>query len=113
MQAEFVACYHATGQIVWLKNFIPGLQITDSIARAHILFCDNEAAGFLSKNNKSSGASMWFDIKYLVVRDKVKDCTIIIQRINTRAMLTDSLTKVLPPTLYKEHFAGLGIVNVL
>jgi hypothetical protein len=113
MQAEFVACYHATGQAVWLKNFIPGLQVIDSIARPLTLFCDNEAAVFFSKNNKSSGASKWIDIKYLVVRDKVKDGTIMIQHINTRAMLADSLTKALPPTLYKEHVAGMGLVNVL
>jgi Reverse transcriptase (RNA-dependent DNA polymerase) len=111
MQAEFVACYEATGQAVWLKNFIPGLQVIDSIARPLTLLCDNEAAVFFSKNNKSSGASKWIDIKYLVVRDKVKDGTIVIQHINTRAMLADSLTKALPPTLYKEHVAGMGLVN--
>ena len=108
-----MACYHATGQAVWLKNFIPGLQVIDSIARPLTLFCDNEAAVFFSKNNKSSGASKWIDIKYLVVRDKIKDGTIVIQHINTRAMLADSLTKALPPTLYKEHVAGMGLVNVL
>jgi Reverse transcriptase (RNA-dependent DNA polymerase) len=112
MQAEFVACYHATGQAVWLKNFIPGLQVIDSIARPLTLFCDNEAAVFFSKNNKSSGASKWIDIKYLIVRDKVKDGTIMIQHINTRVMLADSLTKALPPTLYKEHVAGMSLVNV-
>ena len=31
MQAEFVACYEATGQAVWLKNFIPGLKVIDGI----------------------------------------------------------------------------------
>jgi hypothetical protein len=27
MQAKFVTCYEATDQSVWLKNFIPGLQV--------------------------------------------------------------------------------------
>jgi hypothetical protein len=26
MYAEFVACYEATGQVNWLKKFIPGLR---------------------------------------------------------------------------------------
>jgi hypothetical protein len=30
-QAEFVAYYEATGQAVWLKNFIPDLKVIDSI----------------------------------------------------------------------------------
>jgi hypothetical protein len=111
MQEEFMACYEATGQAVWLKNFISGLHVIDSIARSLTLFYNNETTVFFSKNNKSSGASKLIDIKYLVVRDKVKDGTIVIQHINTRAMLADSLTKALPPTLYKEHVAGMSLVN--
>jgi hypothetical protein len=113
MQAEFVACYEATGQAVWLKNFIPKLQVIDSIARPLTLLCDNETAILLSKNNKLSDASKWINIKYLIVRDKIKNDTIVIQHINTRAMLADYLTKTLPPTLYKEHVAGMGLVNEL
>jgi hypothetical protein len=111
MQTEFVAYYEAIGQAVWLKNFIPGLQVIDNIVRPLTLLYDNEAVIFFSKNNKSSGASKWIDIKYLVVKDKVKDDTIVIQHINTRAMLVDSLTKALPPTLYKEHVASIGLIN--
>jgi hypothetical protein len=52
--------------------------VINNIARPLTLLCDNEAVVFFSKNNKSSGASKWIDIKYLVVRDKVKDGTIVI-----------------------------------
>jgi hypothetical protein len=31
MYAKFVACYKATGQVNWLKKFIPGLKVVDSI----------------------------------------------------------------------------------
>ena len=31
MYAEFVACYEATGQVNWLKKFIPGLKVIDNI----------------------------------------------------------------------------------
>jgi hypothetical protein len=83
----------------------------DSIAKPLTLLCDNEVVVFFSKNNKSSGAFKWINIKYLVVRDKVKNGTIVIQHINTRAMLADFLTKALPSTLYKEHIAGMSLVN--
>jgi hypothetical protein len=62
MQAEFVACYEATGQVVWLKNFIPGLKVIDSITEPIILYCDNQSAVFFSSNNKSSGASKHIDL---------------------------------------------------
>jgi hypothetical protein len=35
----------------------------------------------------------------------------MVPHIYTRAMLADYLTKALPPTLYKEHVAGIGLVN--
>ena len=31
MYAEFVACYEATGQVNWLKKFIPGLKVVHDI----------------------------------------------------------------------------------
>jgi hypothetical protein len=73
-----MACYEATGQAVWLKNFISGLQVIDSIVRPLTLHCDNEAVIFFSKNNKSSGTSIWINIKYFIIRDKVKDGVIVI-----------------------------------
>jgi hypothetical protein len=34
MYAEFVACYETTGQVNWLKKFIPGLKVVDSIHKS-------------------------------------------------------------------------------
>jgi hypothetical protein len=31
MYAEFIACYEAVGQAMWLKKFVPGLRVVDSI----------------------------------------------------------------------------------
>jgi hypothetical protein len=40
MYAEFVACYEATGQVNWLKKFIPGLKVVDDIYRPLKLYGD-------------------------------------------------------------------------
>jgi hypothetical protein len=76
MYAEFVACYEATGQAMWLKKFVPGLRVVDSIERPLKLYCDNEPAIFYSHNNKSSGAAKHIDIKFYVVKEKIQDQTI-------------------------------------
>jgi hypothetical protein len=60
-------------------------------------------------NNKSSGAVKHIDIKYYVVKDKVRDQTISLKHISTMKMLTDPLTKGLPPSVFKEHVAGMGL----
>ena len=40
MEAEYVACYEATCQAVWLKNLISGFQIVESISRPLVIYCD-------------------------------------------------------------------------
>ena len=52
MYAEFVACYEASGQVTWLKKFVPGLKVVNSIERPLKLYCNNEPAVFYAQNNK-------------------------------------------------------------
>jgi len=54
MEAEFVTCFEATVQANWLRNFISGLGIVDSIAKSLRIYCDNSATAFFSKNDKYS-----------------------------------------------------------
>ena len=100
MQAEFVACYGATTQAIWLKNFISGLLVVDSISRPIKIFCDNNVVVFFSKNNKSSKGSKHIKLKYLTVRDLVKNEDIMVQHIDTTNMLADPLTKGLRPITF-------------
>ena len=41
MEAEFVFCFEATSHGVWLKSFISGLKIVDTISRHLRMFCAN------------------------------------------------------------------------
>ena len=109
MYAEFVACYEATGQVNWLKKFIPGLKVIDNIKEPLRLYCDNNPAVQYAHNNRSSGAAKHIDIKYYVVKDKVRDHIINLEHISTEKMLADPLTKGLPPNVFREHVAGMGL----
>jgi hypothetical protein len=109
MYAEFVACYEASGQVNWLKKFLPGLKVVDSIHRPLKLYCDNYPAVQYAHNNRSSGAAKHIDIKYYVVKDRVRDQMISLEHISTEKMLADPLTKGLPPNVFKEHVAGMGL----
>ena len=72
MYVEFVACYGASSQDVWLRNPISELQVVDSIFQPIVIYCDNNAAVFYFKNNKISTGSKHLEIKYLIVKDLVK-----------------------------------------
>ena len=109
MYAEFIACYEAVGQVSWLKKFVPGLRVVDSIQKPLKLYCDNEPAICYAFNNKSSDAAKHIDIKYYVVKERVQDHTIDLEHISTKQMLADPLTKGLPPNVFREHVAGMGL----
>ncbi|XP_027337054.1 uncharacterized protein LOC113850691 [Abrus precatorius] len=111
MEAEYVACYEATRQAMWLKNLISSFRIVESISRPLVIYCDNTAAVLLSQNNKSSTRSKHFDIKYLFVRKKVLEFQTRIKYISTESMLADPLTKGLTVGAFQNHVAHMGLVK--
>ena len=80
--------------------------MVDDIYRPLKLYYDNNLAVQYAHNNKSSGAAKHIDIKYYVVKDKVRD-HVISQHISIEKMLADPLTKGLPPNVFREHVAGM------
>ena len=62
METEFKSCFEVTSHGVWLKSFIAGLRIVDSISRPLRIYCDNLAAVFMGKNNKSDSQRKHIDI---------------------------------------------------
>jgi hypothetical protein len=43
------------------------------------------------------------------MKDRVRDKTISLEHISTKEMLADPLTKGLPPYVFGEHIAGMGL----
>ena len=44
IEAEFVSCFKTTSHGVWMKSFISGLRIVNSISRPLRMYCDNSTA---------------------------------------------------------------------
>lgn len=109
MAPEFVACFEASNHGIWLRNFVIGLQIIQGIERPLKIYYDNKSAILYSNNNRSSTKSKYIDIKFLVVKEKVQSKQISIEHLGTNFMLADSLTKEVPPKVFHEHTAHMGI----
>jgi hypothetical protein len=109
MYVEFVACYEAVGQAMWLKKFVSDLRVVDSIERQLKLYCDNESAVLYAHNNKKTKAAKHTNIRFYVVKEKIQDQTTSLKHISTKKMIADPLTKGLPPSVFKEHLAGMGL----
>lgn len=76
-----------------------------------MIYCDNSAAVFFSKNNKSESQTKHIDIKFLIVRDHIKKNKIAIEYVNTKLMLTDPMIKGLSHKLYKNHVNNMGLIG--
>lgn len=111
MEAEFVACFEATVQSLWLRNFVSGLQIIDNIERPMKIYCDNAAAVFFSKNDRYSKGAKHMDLKYLSVKEDVQNKRVSIDNIGTDRMIADPLTKGLPPKTFIGHVESMGIMD--
>ena len=103
MEAEFVFCFEVISHGVWLKSFIYGLKIVNTISSPLRIFCDNSATVFMVKNKKSGSWSKYIGIKYLAIRERVKDKKVVIEHISMELMIIDPLTKGMPPFKFKDH----------
>ena len=104
-----MACFEATVHGLWLRNFISGLGVVDSISKPLRIYCDNAVAVFFSKNDRYSNGAKHMELKYFAVKEEVQKQRVSIEHISTLLMVADPLTKGLPPKTFKEHAYRMGI----
>jgi hypothetical protein len=109
MHAKFIACHDTIGHVIWLKKSVPDLRVVDCINKPLKMYCDNQPAVYYAHNNKSSNASKPIEVKFYVVKDRIRDKTISLEHIWTKDIVADLLMKGLPPNVFKEHLAGMGL----
>ncbi|RVW89844.1 Retrovirus-related Pol polyprotein from transposon TNT 1-94 [Vitis vinifera] len=113
MEVEFISCFEATSHGVWLKSFISRLRIMDSISRPLSIYCNNSAVVFIEKNNKSGSQRKHIDIKYLAIRERVKEKKVVIEHISIELMIVDPLTKDMPLLKFKDHVVNMGLSSLI
>jgi hypothetical protein len=82
--------------------------VVDCINKPLKMYCDNHPAVYYA-HNKSSNASKPIEVKWSVVKDRIRDKTISLEHIGTKDMVADPLTKGLPPNVFQKHLVGMGL----
>ena len=113
LRKSSLCVFEATSHGVWLKSFISVISLLNSISRPLRILCDNTAAVFLAKNNKSGSRSKHIDIKYLALRERIKENKVVIEHVRTGNMLADPLTKGMQPKLFKDHVVNMSLGSVM
>ncbi|KAM1553250.1 hypothetical protein ACFX1X_006215 [Malus domestica] len=111
MMAEYMACFEATSQAVWIGKFKEGMRVLNIVTNPLQILCDNTAAVFYSKNNKRSSGTKHMNIKYKFIREKIKQGFIKISYIDTASMLADPLNKPLSVMSFKKHVENMGLIS--
>ena len=88
-------------------------RVVDSISRPLKLYCDKFSVVFMAKNNKSGSRSKHNDIKYLAIRERVKEKTVVFEHISIELMIIDPLTKGMPPKNFKDHIVQMGLGSIM
>ena len=57
--------------------------------------------------------SIYIDIKYLTIRERVKEMKVVIEHISTESMIADPLTKGMPPKYFKNHVVQMGLGSTM
>ena len=70
------------------------------IIETPILYCDNQAAIAISKNDIHHDRTKHIDIRHHYIRDEVKNKRLIIEWVSTKNQLADILTKPLGYILF-------------
>ena len=67
------------------------------------VFCDNNAAIQLTRNNRHHKRTKHIDLRFFYCRDKEEDGTIRSARVPTKLNIADSFTKVMDRFTVKRH----------
>ena len=110
-EAEYVGATPAVQEVVWLRDLLCKLGITDT--SLSILNMDNWGAVSLTHRAGDSNRTKHIDICYHFIRSHVESKCIEVQYLPMDKMITDILTKNLGHTKHDYFVRKLGMVSRL
>jgi hypothetical protein len=112
MESEYVACFAAVQEAVWLRRFLQCLDIVASAMDPVTIYSDSMAALAYAKDPKYHKKTKYIEIKYHCIRDMVANKEVFLEHISTKNMLVDPLTKPIARDPFHGHIKGLGLHRV-
>ena len=105
MEAEYIACFFAVQDIVWIRQLLKDLGLERH--RPTVVHMDNTSARLLAMNPVHHQRSKHIDIKYHWLRDMVSSNVVDICVVATDDQRADFLTKTLPGTTFWRHVGSV------
>ena len=97
-EAEFIAASIAVQESIWFKRLLTELMITERLGCT--LYCDNQGAIFMIKNNQSNKRAKHIDTRFMFIRDFYNKGLFDLKYVKSSDQLADGLTKPLSIQLF-------------
>lgn len=110
MEAEYIALSEVCKEIAYLRRLLKHMGFESYVINATNVYCDNQSAIELNKNNVFHGRSKHVDIRYHYSREMRDKGEIKISYLPTEKMLADLLTKSLTKVKHEESVKSLKLV---
>ncbi|KAH9806495.1 hypothetical protein KPL71_002780 [Citrus sinensis] len=105
-EAEFIATTEAVKEATWLKGLLNELWLNQKTVQ---VFCDNQSAIHLVKNQMYHERTKHIDVKLQFIRDEVEKGTVVVSKIHTSMNPADALIKSLPTAKFEFCVNQMGI----
>ena len=106
-EAKYTTITEACKEALWLKGLFGDLSIQLQI---DTLFCDNQSAIFLTKDQMFHERTKHIDVRYHFVREIIARGDIVMSKVGTQDNLAYMMTKSLPIAKFVHYskLVGLG-----
>jgi hypothetical protein len=107
--AETIALYSLVKEVLWVRNML-GWTGYKQVAPT-TLWCDNNSTVRNSGEGAERNKTKHMDIKYMFIRDMVRQGLVSVRHIGTSSMVADALTKGLGWIRFEEHVRRMGLMK--
>ena len=106
-ESEYVAVTHAAKEAIWIRMFLG--DILRPLTKPMVLYCDNQSAIAVAKNDQYHACTKHIDIRYHFIRESISREIIEIRYCPTENMVADIFTKALPVKTFEHLRTLLGV----
>ena len=115
IEAEYVACFSAIQEAIWLRRFSQDVEVV-KIAFEPIepmtLYCDCMAALAYAKDPKYHRKTKHIQIRYHFIRDMITQNEVVLKHIPTSKMVADPFTKLIVKDAFVRHVRSLSLCRL-
>ena len=106
-ESEYIAQTHAAKEGIWLRSFVNEVQGQNQ--NPLTIFCDNQGAMALVKDNKYHARTKHIDLRYHFIHEAVEDGKIKVEYLPTEDNVSDIFTKPLAKPKFRKFVEKLGL----